>query len=71
MTTNLTLRAQPLDPAEDLELEVLLEHPEAWLQESNIMIWMAFLGLQQLLVLVHDHSLECCRPRNLNNMLKL
>ena len=31
MTLNLTLRAEPIEPAaEDLELEVL-EHPEAWL----------------------------------------
>ena len=33
MTLNLTLPAEPIDPAaEDLELEVVLEHPhEAWL----------------------------------------
>ena len=72
MTLNLTLPAEPIDPAaEDLELEVVLEHPEAWLWESNIIFWLAVLGLQQLLVSVHDHSLECCRPWNLKNTLKL
>ena len=48
MTLNLTLRAEPIEPAaEDLELEVVLEHPEAWLWESNIIFWLAVQGPQK------------------------